>query len=163
MLQTCVKNRLIRRGIVALALLAVLPGPPLDFAPTALQPLIRRNGVLDCRRWESALFLKVRDEIQTGNLAIDGAKNFGRFEAFFLPSAQWEQVHEAFWARTRFPVDPDAAVEQLKTRLSDPKPRTPRKQTDPRGCGDRGRQRLVGHHSVLRDVHRHTPLCRRLQ
>ena len=54
----------------------------------ALQPLIRSNGVTDRRRWESALFLKVRDEIQTGNLAIDGAKNFGRFEAFFLPSVQ---------------------------------------------------------------------------
>ena len=77
------------------------------------------NGVTDRRRWESALFLKVRDEIQTGNLAIDGAKNFGRFEAFFLPGAQWEQVREAFWARTGFSVDPDAAVEQLKARLSD--------------------------------------------
>ncbi len=43
----------------------------------------RRDGVTDRRRWESALFLKVRDEIQTANLAIDGAKNFGRFEAFF--------------------------------------------------------------------------------
>ena len=53
---------------------------------SALQPLIRSNGVTDHRRWESALFLKVRDEIQTGNLAIDGAKNFGPFEAFFLPS-----------------------------------------------------------------------------
>ena len=48
------------------------PDAPLDFAPTALQPLIRSNGVTDRRRWESALFLKVRDEIQTGNLAIDG-------------------------------------------------------------------------------------------
>ena len=38
----------------------------------------RRHLALVC--WESALFLKVRDEIQTGNLAIDGAKNFGRFE-----------------------------------------------------------------------------------
>ncbi len=84
-----------------------------------LQPLIRRDGVTDRRRWESALFLKVRDEIQTGNLAIDGAKNFGRFEAFFLPTAQWEQVREAFWARTGFPVDPTAAVERLKARLSD--------------------------------------------
>ena len=73
----------------------------------------------DRRRWESALFLKVRDEIQTGNLAIDGAKNFGRFEAFFLPAARWEQVREAFWARTGFPVDPAAAVEQLRARLSD--------------------------------------------
>ena len=95
------------------------PDAPLDFAPAALQPLIRHNGVTDRRRWESALFLKVRDEIQTGNLAIDGAKNFGRFEAFFLPGAQWEQVREAFWARTGFSVDPDAAVEQLKARLSD--------------------------------------------
>ena len=57
------------------------PDVSLDFAPPALQPLIRRNGVTDRRRWESALFLKVRDEIQTGNLAIEGAKNFGRFEA----------------------------------------------------------------------------------
>ena len=97
----------------------VPPDAPLDFAPAALQPLIRRDGVTDRRRWESALFLMVRDEIQTGNLAIDGAKNFGRFEAFFLPAAQWERVREAFWARTGFPVDPDAAVERLKARLSD--------------------------------------------
>ena len=74
----------------------------------------------DRRRWESALFLKVRDEIQTGNLAIDGAKNFGRFEAFFLPAGQCGRVRDAFWARTGFPGDPDARrVEQLKARLSD--------------------------------------------
>ena len=95
------------------------PDAPLGFAPAALQPLIRRDGVTDRRRWESALFLKVRDELQTGNLAIDGAKNFGRFEAFFLPSAQWEQVREAFWARTGLPVDSAASVEQLKARLAD--------------------------------------------
>ena len=95
------------------------PDVSIDFAPPALQPLIRRNGVTDRRRWESALFLQVRDEIQTGNLAIEGAKNFGRFEAFFLPTDQWEQVRDAFWARTGFPVDPAAAIEQLKARLSD--------------------------------------------
>ena len=50
------------------------PDASIDFAPPALQPLIRHNGVTDRRRWESALFLKVRDEIQTGNLAIEGAK-----------------------------------------------------------------------------------------
>ena len=53
---------------------------PLDVAPAALQPLIRCDGVTDRRRCESALLLKVRDEIRTGNLAVDGAKNFGRFE-----------------------------------------------------------------------------------
>ena len=91
----------------------VPPDAPLDFAPTALQPLIHHDGVTDRRRWESALFLKVRDEIQTGNLAIDGAKNFGRFEAFFLPAAQWERVREAFWARTGFPVDPGKPPPEL--------------------------------------------------
>ena len=32
------------------------PDAPLDFVSTALQPLIRRNGVTDRRRWESAVF-----------------------------------------------------------------------------------------------------------
>ena len=33
----------------------VPPHAPLDFAPAALQPLIRHDGVTDRRRWESAL------------------------------------------------------------------------------------------------------------
>ncbi len=62
----------------------VPPHVPLDFAPAALQPLIRHDGVTDRRRWESA-FLKVRDEIQTGNLAIDGAKKLRRGVSRVLP------------------------------------------------------------------------------
>ena len=91
---------------------------PLDFAPKALEPLIRRNGQVDRRGWESALFLKVRDEIRAGNLAIEGAKNFGRFDAFFLPQAEWGQVREDFWERTGFAVDPGRAMGQLKDRLT---------------------------------------------
>ena len=91
---------------------------PLDFAPKALEPLIRRNGQVDRRRWESALFLKVRDEIRAGNLAIEGAKNFGRFEAFFLPPSEWEQVREDFWERTGFATEPGRAMGQLRTRLT---------------------------------------------
>lgn len=90
----------------------------LDFAPATLEPLIRQNGQVDRRRWESALFLKVRDELRAGNLAIKGAKNFGRFEAFFLPQTEWEQVREGFWERTGFAADPGPASEQLKTRLA---------------------------------------------
>ncbi len=33
----------------------VPPHAPLDFAPAALQPLIRHDGVTDRRRWKSAL------------------------------------------------------------------------------------------------------------
>ena len=91
---------------------------PLDFAPATLEPLIRRNGQIDRRRWESALFLKVRDELRAGNLAIEGAKNFGRFEAFFLPVAEWQQRREDFWARTGFAAQPGQATEQLKARLT---------------------------------------------
>ena len=86
---------------------------PIAFAPPALEPLIRRNGVIDRQRWESALFLKVRDEIRAGNLAVDGAKNFGRFESFFLPGADWERARDAFWARTGFPANPRAGPRGL--------------------------------------------------
>ena len=91
---------------------------PLDFAPEALRSLIRSNGSIDRRRWESALFLKVRDDIRAGNLAIEGAKNFGRFEAFFLPASEWQQARDLFWQRTGFPADPDLAIQQLKERLT---------------------------------------------
>ena len=97
---------------------ALSPETPVDFVPKALEPLVRRGGVIDCRRWESALFLKVCDEIRAGNLAIVGAKNFDRFESFFLPDARWRQTREDFWARTGFPADPDGAVSQLQARLS---------------------------------------------
>ena len=80
--------------------------------------MIRQNGQVDRRRWESALFLKVRDDIRAGNLAIEGAKNFGRFEAFFLPSAEWEQVRGDFWERTGFAAEPRQATEQLRARLT---------------------------------------------
>ena len=94
------------------------PDAPMDFAPKALVPLIRHDGAIDRRRWESALFLKVRDEVRAGNLAIDGAKNFGRFESFFLPEPQWQRASEAFWARTGFPSEPSSAAQQLRARLS---------------------------------------------
>ena len=64
------------------------------------------------------MFLKVRDEIRAGNLAIEGAKNFGRFEAFFLPPSEWEQVREDFWERTGFAAEPGRATGQLRTRLT---------------------------------------------
>ena len=89
------------------------PDAPMNFAPKALVPLIRHDGAIDRRRWESALFLKVRDEVRAGNLAIDGAKNFGRFESFFLPQPQWQRTSEAFWARTGFPSEPNSAAQQL--------------------------------------------------
>ena len=95
------------------------PVAPVGFVPKALEPLVRRAGAIDRRRWESALLLKVCDEIRAGNLAIDGAKNFGRFGSFFLPDAPWQRTRDDFWARTGFPVEPDHAVSQLKARLSD--------------------------------------------
>ena len=98
---------------------ALPPVTTVDFVPGALEPLVRRDGAIDRRRWESALFLKVCDEIRAGNLAIDGAKNFGRFGSFFLPDAQWRRTRDDFWTRTGFPVEPDRAVSQLKARLSD--------------------------------------------
>ena len=73
----------------------VPPDAPLDFAPKALQPLIRRECVTDRRRWESALFLQVRDELQTGKLAIDGAKKVA--DACVATQLGEHFGNEAFW------------------------------------------------------------------
>ena len=89
-----------------------------DFVPKGLQSLVEKSGVIDRSRWESALFLKVRDEIVAGNLAVEGAKNFGRFEQFFLPHNEWEKVASGFWAQTGFPANADEAVKGLKSRLN---------------------------------------------
>ncbi len=89
-----------------------------DFAPKGLRPLIEKDGIVDRARWECALFLKVNDEINAGNLAVEGAKNFGRFEQFFLPQKDWQTVASKFWAQTGLPTDADEAVNVLKTRLN---------------------------------------------
>ena len=57
------------------------PDVSIDFAPPALQRLIRHNGETDRRRWKSALFLKVHDEIQT---AMFGVNYSGRSTTIIL-------------------------------------------------------------------------------
>lgn len=93
-------------------------GTQTEFAPKGIKALIEKDGTVDRARWESALFLKVRDEISSGNLAIEGAKNFGRFEQFFLPPKDWENTAQAFWKQTGFPANAEGAAQMLRTRLN---------------------------------------------
>ena len=98
-------------------------GPPpdvsLDFAPPALQPLIRRNGLTDRRRWESALFLKVRDEIRPATSPSRARRTSAASRPSSCPLPSGSGSARRFWARTGFPVNSGAAVEHLKVRLSD--------------------------------------------
>ena len=81
---------------------------PLDFAPAALQPLIRHDGVTERRRWLE------RVVPQGARRDPDRQPPHRRHEELrpvrgVLPAgARWEQVREAFWARTGFPVDPSS-------------------------------------------------------
>ena len=55
----------------------------------------------------------VYDEFRAGNLAIDGAKNFGRFEEFFLPGAKWEMIRGDIQSRAGLPDNLVLAVNHL--------------------------------------------------
>lgn len=91
---------------------------PIEFLPASIrQKVINKDGTLDRKSWESALFLKIRDELKAGNLAVEGAKNFGRFEHFFMPMEDWKSVQEDFWATNGFPASSQEAGKYLKTRL----------------------------------------------
>lgn len=60
----------------------------------------------------------MRDDIRAGNLAIEGAKNFGRFDTFFLPVSEWQPTRGLFWQRMGFSAAPGLAIQQLKERLT---------------------------------------------
>ena len=106
--------------------LRAAPDAPLDFAPTALQPLIRHHGMTDRRRWESALFPKVRDEIQAGNLAIDAA-NRPRSRTNTLSGVRSTNLEHLRGPRTTLAVsDNDPAPDKLlREPVGIPVPRSP--------------------------------------
>ena len=62
---------------------------------------------------------KVRDEIRTGNLAIDGAKNFGRFEAFFPAEHAVGAGPRRLLGAYRIPRRARRGGRALEARLSD--------------------------------------------
>ena len=89
----------------------------IDFVPERLRTLVGDDGRVNKRAWECALLVTVRDEIRSGNLAVQYSKRFGRFDDFFVGEEHWRKAKEAFFLRSGLPKDPGEVSDYLHLRL----------------------------------------------
>ena len=90
---------------------------PTSFVPKKLRPLVEKEGTIDKHAWECALLTKVRDEIKSGNLAVEHSKRFGPFDRFFISTSQWQESREEFFRQSGLPLCGQDASVYLTNRL----------------------------------------------
>lgn len=76
------------------------------------QAAIREGGTIDRRRYETATVALVRDRLRSGDLWVDGTRNYQRFDSYFLPQGDVPA------AIVGLPVDTDAdtyIAERMRT------------------------------------------------
>ena len=96
----------------------VLPDDaPMDFVPAKYKSFVANNGVADKQAWECALMLTLRDEIKSGNVAVDGSKRFGQLDSFFTSDDRWKSQRDSFFKRAGFPSDAKEIGSYLTERL----------------------------------------------
>lgn len=92
--------------------------PPVDFIPKKLRSLVTKNGETDKKYWECALITAVRDEIKSGNIAINFSRRFGRFNDFFISDKQWHSQRMNFFKKAGLPVEPNQVKHHLNSLLN---------------------------------------------
>jgi len=91
---------------------------PIDFIPKSLSKfIIDSAGDIDRHGWETALLKAVRDEIKQGNLSVNNATFFGKFDQFFMPDDKWEPIRSAFFKAAELPVNAKDIPNYLKSIL----------------------------------------------
>ncbi|MBL0407351.1 Tn3 family transposase [Microvirga aerilata] len=61
--------------------------PPLSFLPKTWQQLIMDTGQPDRRLYETAVFAVLRDRLRSGDIWVEGTRNYQRFDTYLLPPA----------------------------------------------------------------------------
>jgi TnpA family transposase len=89
----------------------------MEFLPEVLRPFVADNGAVNKQAWECALLLGLRDEIKSGNIAVNGSKRFGHFDDFFISDQAWQARREAFFRRAGLPLRPEEVGAFLTERL----------------------------------------------
>lgn len=90
---------------------------PTDFIPKSLSTfIVDENGEIDRHGWETALLKSVRDEIKQGNLLVNNANFFGKFEQFFMPDKNWEALRDNFFKAAGLPLNGKDIPHYLRVR-----------------------------------------------
>jgi hypothetical protein len=77
-------------------------GAPLPFQNKQWKRLVREDGRINRRLYETAVLSTLRDRLRAGDVWIDGARNYRRFDAYLLSK------REAIEVATELSIDTDA-------------------------------------------------------
>ncbi len=89
----------------------------LDFLPKMVQRAIVENGEINRKKFETAVYIAIAENIKHGNIAIKGSRRFGKFDDFFMDTNIWEGIRDDFFRASAIPQNPDEVGDFLKIRL----------------------------------------------
>ncbi|QRM36107.1 hypothetical protein [Microvirga sp. VF16] len=58
----------------------------MSFLPKTWQQLIMESGQPDRRLYETAVFAVLRDRLRSGDIWVEGTRNYQRFDTYLLPA-----------------------------------------------------------------------------
>lgn len=92
---------------------------PTEFLSKRWQALVGSGEDISRPAWECAVLLKARDDIRTGNIAVEHSKRFGHLDDLFVPEEQWVAARERFFARSQLPTEASEAPAYFERRLTE--------------------------------------------
>jgi len=89
---------------------------PIEFVPARFRRVVDASEP-ERRPWECSLLYAIRDEVQAGNLSLKYSKRYGKFDDFFIPRTEWEELRPDFFQRSGLPSEPSEVGGYLVHRL----------------------------------------------
>lgn len=90
---------------------------PVEFVPARFRRVVDATEP-ERRPWECSLLYAIRDEVQAGNLSLRYSKRYGKFDEFFIPRSEWEELRRDFYKRSGLPTEPSNVGKYLANRLN---------------------------------------------
>jgi|GEM_PF-5210679 len=90
---------------------------PIKFIPKKLLPHVVKGNVIHRKAWECVLLSKLKYEIKSGNIAVQGSKRFCTLDEFFIDQQEWDLLRHDFFKRAQLPSDPHKVSIYLRKRL----------------------------------------------
>jgi hypothetical protein len=91
-----------------------------EFMPKKVQQLVAAASDSKTKKhaWECAVMIAIRDEIKSGNIAVENSKGFGKLDSFFIPDSQWAALRSDFFKRAALPEKAQDVPKYLTQRLN---------------------------------------------
>lgn len=68
---------------------------PTDFVDVRWKPYVFQDGELQRRYYELCVLDKLRDDLRSGDIWVDGSQQFRHLKSFLIPDEQWQMMLDA--------------------------------------------------------------------